>query len=73
MTCLDHCKEAEVKSGLPKPALEGALPSSCRRKDIVARETPIYHAAERSQRLPMTGTLSLYGKEISFLGGVLGT
>lgn len=55
MTCLDHCKEAEVKSGLPKPALEGALPSCCRRKDIVTRETPIYHAAERSQRLPMTG------------------
>lgn len=51
MTCFDHCKEAEVKSGIPKSALEGTLQSCCQRKDIVTREILIYRAAERSQRL----------------------
>lgn len=66
MTCVDHSKGAEVKSGIPKPELEGILQFCCWRRDVVAREILMYPATERSQS-PMTGNShSLYNRKGPF-------
>lgn len=62
MTCLDHCREEEVKNGTPEAELEGVLQFCCWRKVAVAGEILIYPAAERGQS-PRTGSpQSLYNR-----------